>query len=330
MQKLKNKKIFVTGGGGFIGSHLVDKLVRKGIDVRVFVRYNSRNDWGMIDSLPLKIKKAVDVYQGDLKDPWSVKKALEGCNVVFHLGALIAIPYSYMNPIDFVQTNVLGTAYLLRACLDTGIERFIHTSTSEVYGTAQYVPIDEAHPLTAQSPYSATKIAADKLVESFYRTYKLPTVTVRPFNTYGPGQSARAIVPTIITQALTRKTIKLGSLTPTRDLTYVSDTVYGFILAAVRDEAIGEVINLGNGKEISIGDLARKIKKLLKKNLRITQSKERVRPVSSEVDRLLAHNQKAKDLLGWSPKINIDTGLTNTIEWIKKNIDDYKSEIYNV
>lgn len=330
MQKLKNKKIFVTGGGGFIGSHLVDKLVRKGIDVRVFVRYNSRNDWGMIDSLPLKIKKAVDVYQGDLKDPWSVKKALEGCNVVFHLGALISIPYSYMNPIDFVQTNVLGTAYLLRACLDTGIERFIHTSTSEVYGTAQYVPIDEAHPLTAQSPYSATKIAADKLVESFYRTYKLPTVTVRPFNTYGPGQSARAIVPTIITQALTRKTIKLGSLTPTRDLTYVSDTVYGFILAAVRDEAIGEVINLGNGKEISIGDLARKIKKLLKKNLRITQSKERVRPGSSEVDRLLAHNQKAKDLLGWSPKINIDTGLTNTIEWIKKNIDDYKSEIYNV
>lgn len=219
MQKLKNKKIFVTGGGGFIGSHLVDKLVRKGIDVRVFVRYNSRNDWGMIDSLPLKIKKAVDVYQGDLKDPWSVKKAVEGCNVVFHLGALIAIPYSYMNPIDFVQTNVLSTAYLLRACLDTGIERFIHTSTSEVYGTAQYVPIDEAHPLTAQSPYSATKIAADKLVESFYRTYKLPTVTVRPFNTYGPGQSARAIVPTIITQALTRKTIKLGSLTHTRDLT---------------------------------------------------------------------------------------------------------------
>lgn len=329
--KLKSKRILVTGGAGFIGSHLVEKLIEKGAAVKVLVRYNSQNNWGMLEKIPEKILDSIEICYGDLRDPDSIRDALKKQEVVFHLGALIAIPYSFKNPVDFVQTNVLGTANLLKACVDQSIFRFIHTSTCEVYGTAQYVPIDETHPMVAHSPYSATKIAAEKLVESFILSYKLPAVILRPFNTFGPRQSARAIIPAIIIQALSREVICLGNLKPTRDMNFVNDTVKGIILSAETDAAVGEVINLGNNKEISIGELVQRILKILKKeNMKIIQSEERLRSPGREVYRLMADNRKAQNLLGWLPETGLEKGLKKTISWIQQNISSYKKQIFNI
>lgn len=327
---LKSKKVLVTGAGGFIGSHLTERLVELGARVRVFVRYNSRNNWGWIEDLPANIQKEIEVITGDLRDPNAVRDAVRDTEIVFHLGALIAIPYSYNNPYDVFQVNVFGSLNVFNASKEFGIEKVVHTSTSEVYGTAQYVPIDENHPLQAQSPYAASKIGADKLAESFYLSYNLPVATVRPFNTYGPRQSARAIIPTIITQALNQRNINLGSLHPTRDLNYVADTVEGFIRVAESPQSVGEVINIGSGKEISMGDLANKILSLTNKNIEITSDKIRIRPEKSEVDRLLADNSKARALLQWEPRVSIDEGLKRTIEWISEHISVYKAGIYNV
>jgi len=324
------KKVLVTGAGGFIGSHLTERLVELGASVKAFVRYNSRNDWGLIETLPKEIKESLDIFTGDLKDPETVRKAVKDCDIVFHLGALIAIPYSYINPLDFVQTNIGGTANILNACKEYGVEKIIHTSTSEVYGTARYTPIDENHPLQGQSPYSASKIGADKLAESYYFSFALPVAILRPFNTYGPRQSARAVIPTIITQALTTQRIKLGSLEPTRDLTYISDTVEGFIKEAESEESIGQVINLGTGEETSVGDLVRKIGAILGKKLKIEYDPIRVRPEGSEVERLISNNTKAKNILKWEPKVSLEEGLEKTINWISKNIDRYKIGMYNI
>ncbi len=329
---LKNKSILVTGAGGFIGSHLTEQLVNTGGNVRAFVRYNSRNDWGLLELLPPEIFKQLEVIQGDLRDPEAVKKAVTDIDVIFHLGALIAIPYSYVRPRETVETNVIGTLNILTAARDASVKKIVHTSTSEVYGTAKYVPIDEKHPLQGQSPYSASKIGADKIAESFYLSYKLPVATIRPFNTFGPRQSARAIIPTIITQALTKKAVKIGSTTPKRDLTFVEDTVNGFIKIAESDRSTGEVINISSNTEISIGDLAKKIIKLTgaEKKLKLKVDKKRVRPKASEVMRLKGDNRKAKRLVGWKPKYKIDDGLKITINWISKNLDLFKSDIYNL
>ena len=328
--KWDKRKVLITGAGGFIGSHLTEKLVKLGAQVKAFVRYNSRNDRGLIEILPSHIKDKIEIIMGDLRDPEAVRNATKDIDIVFHLGALIAIPYSYIHPREVVETNVMGTLNILNSARDYGVENIIHTSTSEVYGTAQYVPIDEQHPLQGQSPYSASKIGADKLAESFFRSFDLPISIVRPFNTYGPRQSARAVIPTIISQALTRNEIFLGSLFPTRDLTYVDDIVDGYIKVAVSDKAMGEVINLGSGFEISIGDLAKKILNVLKKNIKIVTHSDRVRPSKSEVERLFADISKAKKLIGWEPKISLDEGLSYTIEWYKKNIERYKTDIYNI
>ncbi len=324
------KKVLVTGAGGFIGSHLIEKLVKLGVNMRALIRYNSRNDFGLIEILPNKIKAKIDIVAGDLRDSETIREIMKDREIIFHLGALIDIPYSYLHPREVVQTNVMGTLNILTAAKDMNIERIIHTSTSEVYGTAQYSPIDEKHFLQGQSPYSATKIAADKLAESFYCSFNLPITTIRPFNTYGPRQSARAIIPTIITQMLTKKEIFLGSLSPTRDFTYVSDTVESFIKAAQSDKSIGEVINVGSNFEISVGSLVEKISYLIGKKVKITCDKKRIRPKKSEVGRLIADNSKAKGLIDWSPKITIDNGLKKTIEWIEKNIKLYKINIYNI
>ena len=324
----KAKSVLVTGAGGFIGSHLAEELVDKGARVRCFVRYTSRNDWGFIDRLPSDIKKKMEVILGDLRDPDAVCRATKDSDVVFHLGALISIPYSYIHPREPVETNVLGTLNVLMAAKEYGVKKIVHTSTSEVYGTAQYVPMDEKHPLQGQSPYSASKIGADKIAESFYRTYDLPVAIIRPFNTYGPRQSARAVVPTIITQALMKEKVVLGSLHPTRDLTYVRDTVDAFIEVAESPKSIGEIINIGSNFEISIGDLAKKILALMDKKVKIVSDPSRVRPEDSEVERLWCNNAKAKELLGWKPKTSLDEGLKWTIAWIKENLDLYKPEFY--
>ena len=327
----KNKEVLITGAGGFIGSHLAEKMVCTGAKTRVFVRYNSRNDWGMIDMLQDKIKDNIEVITGDLKDSDAVNKAVKGMDIVFHLAALIGIPYSYVHPGDVVETNVIGTFNVLNACLEFNVEKVVHTSTSEVYGTARYVPIDEEHPLQGQSPYSASKIGADKIAESFYRSYDLPVATIRPFNTYGPRQSARAIIPTIITQTLKQdKVVILGSLSPTRDFTYVDDVVNGFIRIAECKKSAGEVINIGSGFEISIGELAKKITGLIGKNVKIVSRQERIRPSKSEVERLIADISKAKKLLQWAPAISLEEGLQKTIRWIKKEKERYKTKIYNV
>lgn len=320
----KNKNVLVTGAGGFIGSHLVEGLVKLGANVRAFLRYNSRDDMGQIEYLSNETRDAVEIHWGDLRDGEAVFKAVKGCEIVFHLGALIAIPYSYMNPADFAQTNVLGTTHILNACLEYGVERIIHTSTSEVYGTARYVPMDEGHPLQGQSLYSASKIGADMMAESFYRSFKLPVAIIRPFNTYGPRQSARAVIPTIITQALSRQEIRLGSLHPTRDLNYVADIVRAFIHISESPGAVGNVINIGSGKEISIGDLVKKIGSLMKKEIKVDQESRRKRPDKSEVERLLCDNRKAYKVLGWKPGIDLDEGLGITIQWIKENIARFK------
>ncbi|MBN1787186.1 MAG: SDR family NAD(P)-dependent oxidoreductase [Sedimentisphaerales bacterium] len=328
---LKNKKVLVTGAGGFIGSHLVEALLKKGADVRAFVKYNGRGDWGMLSDLPAESQKSLDVVMGNICDPFFVRKAVQGCDYVFHLAALIGIPYSYVAPNDYVVTNVQGTVNVLQACRDEQTPRMIHTSTSETYGTAQYVPIDEKHPLQGQSPYSASKIGADKMAESYYNSFELPVVIVRPFNTFGPRQSARAFIPTVITQALTRNKVKMGSLEPIRDMTFVRDTAEGFITVGLCDEVIGQVVNLGIGRGESIGTMAKIILKLLgKSEADIEQDPARVRPVNSEVMRLVSNNEKARKICGWEPQYTLEQGLEETIEWIKKNLHNYRPDIYAV
>jgi len=302
-----------------------------GADVKAFVRYNSRNDWGLLQLLPKDKLQSVEVISGDLRDCDTVRGSMKGTDIVFHLGSLIAIPYSYVHPRETIETNVIACLNVLTAAQDLGVKRVIHTSTSEVYGTARYVPIDEAHPLQGQSPYSASKIGADKIAESFYRSFDVPVVTIRPFNTFGPRQSARAVIPTIITQALgPDPTVLVGSLHPTRDYTYVEDTVDAFIKAAEVQGIIGETINVGSGFEISIGDIAKKILELTGVTKTISQEDKRTRPKKSEVERLWCDNSKAKRLLGWQPNINFEEGLKKTISWISGNMDLFKTERYNV
>jgi dTDP-glucose 4,6-dehydratase len=320
----------VTGAGGFIGSHLIEELANRGHSIRAFVRYNSRADWGLLHLLPAELLPAIEVISGDLRDADAVRRAMEGCNRVFHLGALIAIPYSYVHPREVVDTNIMGTLNILSAARDLSVDRVVHTSTSEVYGTAQYVPIDETHPLQGQSPYSASKIGADKIVESFHLSFDLPVVTVRPFNTYGPRQSARAVIPTIISQALQSDVIKLGDLKPERDFLFVSDTVEGFIRASNQASAEGKTINLGANKTISIGELAEMISGIIGKNARISVEDQRFRPEKSEVQRLQADNRLANEVLGWAPKISLGEGLKRTIEWIKRHPAYYRPGEYQV
>jgi len=313
------KKVLVTGAGGFIGSHLIERLIDLGADVKGFARYNSRNDWGLLEIIPSQKLDSLQIISGDLQDYDAVFSAVRDVDVIFHLGSLISIPYSYIRPRDTIENNILSTLNILTAARDLGVEKVVHTSSSEVYGTALYVPIDEKHPLQGQSPYSASKIGADKIAESFYCSFDLPVATIRPFNTYGPRQSARAIIPTIITQAIEQEKIKLGSLFPTRDYTFVKDTVNGFISTAESKSSIGEVINIGSNFEISMGDLAQRISSLLNKDIEIVQDSSRVRPLKSEVKRLWCDNAKAKRLLGWEPQVSLDEGLKETIEWISEN-----------
>ena len=324
------KKVLVTGAGGFIASHLVEHLVREGAQVRGFVRYNSRNDLGMLKWLAPEIFSQIEIMQGDLRDNEAVRNAVRGVDTVFHLGALIAIPYSYVNPREVIDVNIMGTLNVLMAARDFGTRRVVHTSTSEVYGTAQYVPIDEKHPLQGQSPYSASKIGADRIAESFYRSFETPVVTLRPFNTFGPGQSMRAVIPTIIVQALTRDEVKLGSLEPSRDFTFAKDTANGFVKVAEAEGVLGEEINLGNDNTIRIGDLAEKIFKIIGKTPKIVADPQRVRPGKSEVMKLWASNEKAKRMIGWEPRISLDEGLRATIEWISTHIDLYRPDQYTV
>jgi len=328
--KWSDKTVLVTGAGGFIGSHLTERLVDLNANVKAFVRYNSRNSWGMLELLPREKLDQVEVVMGDIRDYDAVLKAMKDVDIVFHLASLIAIPYSYVHPREVVETNVLGTLNVLMAAKELGVDRFVHTSTSEVYGTAKYVPIDENHPLQGQSPYSASKIGADKLAESFYLSYDLPVCIIRPFNTYGPRQSARAVIPTIITQALTGDKVYLGNLHPTRDYTYVDDTVRAFIMIAECRKAIGEVINVGSNFEISIGDLARKIISLIGRDVEIVVDPKRIRPSKSEVERLRCDYTKARKILGWEPKISLEEGLRRTIDWIREHIYLYKPYVYNI
>jgi dTDP-glucose 4,6-dehydratase len=322
-------KILVTGAGGFIGSHLCEELIRQGEEVRALVRYNSRNEKGLLEDLPEEIKNQIEVIPGDLKDPDGVKKAVRGCKKVFHLGALIAIPYSYFHPFNFVQTNVVGTAHLLNACLEEdSIEKVVHTSTSEVYGTAQYVPIDEKHPLQAQSPYAASKIAADKLAESYYLSFGLPVAMIRPFNTFGPRQSFRAIIPTIISQALEDRKIRLGNIRPKRDFLYVKDTVRGFIQLGKCNEAIGKVVNIGAGRDISIEELVMIILNLIGKEAEIEVEERRIRPEKSEVMHLLSDTRLAQKLFKWEPRYSLEEGLKETIEWYRKNLTRFQAGSY--
>jgi NAD dependent epimerase/dehydratase len=330
---LSGKKVLVTGADGFIGSHLTEALVREGCDVRAFVYYNSFGTWGWLDTVPEATRDALDVFAGDVRDPNGVREAMRGVDVVFHLAALIGIPFSYHSPDSYVDTNVKGTLNVAQAARDLGTERVLVTSTSEVYGTALRVPIDEAHPLQGQSPYSATKIAADKIAESFYRSFDLPVVTVRPFNTYGPRQSARAVIPTIITQLLAGATeLHLGSTTPTRDMNFVADTCAGFIALAKTDAAIGREVNVGSGREVSIGDLARMLADVIAPGTPIVSDEERLRPGKSEVERLLCDNTLMRTLTGWSPAHTLEEGLAATVEWFRvpENRAGYKANIYNV
>ncbi len=328
---MNSKKILVTGSEGFIGSHLTEELVKKGYRVKAFVLYNSFNSWGWLDSLPKEIMDSVEVFTGDIRDPHGVKTAMEGCEAVFHLAALIAIPFSYHSPDAYVDTNIKGTLNVLQAARELVTGRVLVTSTSEVYGTAQYVPIDEKHPFQGQSPYSATKIGADRLAESFYRSFDLPVTIVRPFNTYGPRQSARAVIPTIITQLLSGKEeIRLGSLTPTRDFNYVKDTANGFIRIFESDRTVGQEINIATQKEISIGDLAKEIISQVNPKAKIVCDEERLRPEKSEVNRLLGSNQKIRNLTDWEPLYTFEKGISETISWLKDNLDRYKTDIYNI
>ena len=325
------KKILVTGSDGFIGSHLTEELVRAGYQVKAFVYYNSFNTWGWLDTLPSDVMKNVEIFQGDVRDPNGVKEAMKETAAVFHLAALIAIPFSYHSPDTYVDTNIKGTLNILQAAREQDLERVLVTSTSEVYGTAQYVPMDEKHPFQGQSPYSATKIGADRLAESFYRSFQLPVSIVRPFNTFGPRQSARAVIPTIITQLLAGKEkIHLGSLTPTRDFNYVKDTVNGFIKIYESERTIGEEINIATQHEISIGELAEELIRQINPNAKIVCDEERLRPEKSEVNRLLGSNKKIKELTDWKPVDSFEEGLSETISFFKDNMDKYKPDIYNI
>lgn len=327
-KKLSQINILVTGAGGFIGSHLVERLVEEGAKVRALVHYNARNHWGNLEWLPAEVLAKVEIMAGDVTDPFSMERAVEGCETVFHLAALIAIPYSYAAPQSYVATNVLGTLNVLEACRKHRVKKVVHTSTSECYGTARYAPIDENHPLQGQSPYSASKIGADMLAESYFRSFGLPVSIIRPFNTFGPRQSARAVIPTIISQVAAGNSLRLGSLHPTRDLNYVSDTVEGFVEVAISDETVGQVTNIGSGREISIGELAQAIMKLMDKSVPIETDLQRIRPEASEVERLLCDNRKALRLTNWSPKTTLEDGLTKTIRWVLAHPGAYKPDIY--
>ena len=334
---MKNKRILITGADGFIGSHLTEALIRQGHNVRAFMLYNSFNSWGWLDHCGEDVKGKFEVFSGDIRDPHGVKEAMKNCDAVLHLAALIAIPYSYHSPDTYVDTNIKGTLNVLQAARELGVQRVIHTSTSEVYGTARFVPITEEHPLQGQSPYSATKIAADQLVYSFYASFGLPVVIVRPFNTYGPRQSARAVIPTIITQiASGQRQIKLGAVSPTRDFSYVQDTVAGFIAALNSEQGLGEVVNFGSNFEISIGDTARLIAETMNIEIEIITDETRLRPENSEVERLWADNTKASQLFGWQPSYGsregFKRGLTETAAWFKNpaNLAGYKADRYNI
>ncbi len=324
----KGRKVLVTGAGGFIGSHLAEGLVEAGAEVRALVHYNALGKSGWLDSSPMG--ERMQVVSGDVSDRDSVRQAISGVDTVFHLAALIAIPYSYQAPASYVRTNVEGTLNILQVAREVGVRRVLHTSTSEVYGTARYVPIDEAHPLQGQSPYSASKIGADKMAESFFCSFQTPVVTIRPFNTFGPRQSMRAVIPTVITQCLTGQKVKLGSLTPTRDMNFVSNTVEGYLLAGAADGLEGETINLGSGREISVGELAQLIARMMGTPMAIESEAQRVRPVGSEVERLLASSVKAKTLLGWEPRTSLEEGLEKTIAWVKQNLGHYRPTQYVV
>ena len=325
------KKVLVTGADGFIGSHLVEHLMRKGYEVKAFTYYNSFNTWGWLDTFPQETLREIEIFQGDIRDPNGVRESMKGVDGVFHLAALIAIPFSYHSPDSYVDTNIKGTLNVLQAARDLEPERVLVTSTSEVYGTAQYVPIDEKHPYQGQSPYSATKIGADRLAESFYRSFHLPVTIVRPFNTFGPRQSARAVIPTIVTQLLAGKeTIQLGSLTPTRDFNYVKDTVNGFYEIAVSGRTIGEEINIATQREITIGDLANELIRQINPAAQIVCDTQRTRPEKSEVNRLLGSNEKIKRLTKWTPQYTFEEGLAETIAWIREHMDSYKTDIYNL
>lgn len=325
-----DRKVIVTGAGGFIGSHLVDRLVALGARVRAFVRYTSRPQAGFLDVLDSDVRASVEITRGDLRDYDAVVQATRGTAVVFHLGALIGIPYSYVHPRETIDTNVTGTLNVLMAARECGVERMIHTSSSEVYGTARYTPIDENHPLQGQSPYSASKIGADKIAESFFDSYDLPVVILRPFNTYGPRQSARAVIPAIITQALAGGGIRLGNLAPRRDFTYVADTVEGFIRAAECEKAVGRTINLGASTEVSIGDLVEQIGAILGRELQVRQDGIRLRPTGSEVERLISDNRLARELLGWQPRVSLEEGLDKTVKWIRDNLHLYQVGHYEI
>lgn len=326
---LRGKKILVTGAGGFIGSHLVERLLQENCQVRAMVRYNSVNKWGWLEDLPCQTRQDIEILPGDIRDQGWVKKAVQGQEIIFHLAALISIPFSYQAVQSYVQTNIQGLLNLLQAGLEQGIEKFLVTSTSEVYGTAQYVPIDEDHPLQAQSPYAASKIGADYLAQSFYRSFGLPVIIVRPFNTYGPRQSARAIIPTIITQLLAgQKKIQLGATHPTRDFVFVQDTVEGFIRLA-QTKTFGKAVNIATGRETQIAELAQRLIQEINPQARISLDNQRLRPEQSEVDRLLGSNRRLQELTAWTPGLSLDKGLRTTIHWLKAHWQDYKYEAYN-
>ncbi len=335
--KLAGKKVLVTGADGFIGSHLTEHLVKAGADVRAFVYYNSFNSWGWLDEVDEQVKQSLDVFAGDIRDPHGVRTAMKDCDVVMHLAALIAIPYSYHSPDTYVDTNVKGTLNVVQAARDLGTERVVHTSTSEVYGTARFVPITEEHPLQGQSPYSASKIGADQMAQSFFSSFNTPVATIRPFNTYGPRQSARAVIPTIITQVASgARALKLGAMHPTRDFNYVRDTVRGFVAVAECDAAVGQVVNVGSNYEISVGDTARLIAELMDREVTFTSDEQRMRPQGSEVERLWADNTRARQLTGWAPEYpgidGLRRGLMETIDWFSRpdNLRRYKAGLYNI
>jgi dTDP-glucose 4,6-dehydratase len=321
---LEGRRVLVTGAGGFIGGHLVDRLVRDGAQVRAMVRYNSRNERGTLDWFPPETTQDVDVVLGDLRDVESVSRAVAGNEVILHLAAQIAIPYSFVNPRDFFETNVLGTLNVAQAALTHEVSRVVHTSTSEVYGTARQIPITEDHPIEPQSPYAASKVGADKLMDSYNRTFDLPVTILRPFNTFGPHQSARAVIPTIISQALNGDVLRLGSLDPRRDLTFVADTVDGFVRAATSPDAVGRTVQLGTGRDVSVGDIVQTVGQLLEKELTVEQDPDRVRPENSEVMRLIASPRLAGELLGWTPRMELEDGLRATIEWIERSRERFR------
>ncbi|MEA2399556.1 MAG: hypothetical protein QOK25_3112 [Thermoleophilaceae bacterium] len=325
---VQGRAVLVTGAGGFIGGHLVQRLVRDGARVRALVRYNSRNERGTLDWIPPEALGDVEAVLGDLRDVESVDRAVSGSEIVFHLGAQIAIPYSFVNPRDFFETNVLGTLNVAQAALTRDVSRIVHTSTSEVYGTARQIPITEDHPLEPQSPYAASKVAADKLMDSYHRSFRLPVTVLRPFNTYGPHQSARAVIPTIVSQALEGDVLRLGSLEPRRDLTFVADTVDGFVRAGAAPDAVGRTVQLGTGRDVSIGDVVRIVGEVLGRELTVQKDPDRVRPEASEVMRLIASPALAGELIGWAPQTDLEEGLRRTIEWIEKSRQRFRTEHY--